>query len=84
MKFEESSCKIANICIHNSIIGSNKKENSSFVKPGILNFYMTYILQVFVRTSVPVHKTGLVVICVYVMQRKGTGDDNPHSELMFE
>jgi hypothetical protein len=67
--------------------GTNRvlnKESCSFVNLGPYNFVRPMFSQVFFHSYVPVSKTGLVVICVYAMWRKGTGDDNPHSELMFQ
>jgi hypothetical protein len=60
------------------------KESCSFVNLGPNNFVWPMFFQVFLHSYIPVSKTGLVVICVYAMWRKETGDDNPHSELMFE
>jgi hypothetical protein len=37
-----------------------------------------------VHSCVPVPKSYSVIMCVYATQRKGTGDDNPHTGLMFE
>jgi hypothetical protein len=59
-------------------------ENCSFVNLGTYSFVWPMFFQVFLHSYVPVTKTGLVVICVYAIQRKVTGDDNPHSEVMFE
>lgn len=68
---------------HEANRGLNKA-SCSLVNLGTYNFVWPMFFQVFLHSYVPVSKTVLVVICVYAMQRKGTGDDNPHSELMFE
>jgi len=63
---------------------SLNNESCSFVNLGTYNFVRPMFVPVFLHSYVAVSKTSLVVICVHAMQRKGTGDDNPHSELMFE